>query len=227
MNTHTTPLRLRDRLLGLATLTTVAFGAVGCGTDASTTNSDTPAAAASQGSARVLSTLPADTDILAVLPARNGHDQTKVVVQLGFTPQAPGPCGGEGLDLSDATEVRSAVYTGESEGGMERAVALFSDSQDAQAAVAAVREDVATCDSARIATHLDEGTSPEVLRFVNAYDTGEGFAYELVAAGNVVVYTTTFFQSAQDAAVREETFELLAGDSEELLATVGESLAAS
>ncbi|MCW2792569.1 MAG: hypothetical protein JWO76_1667, partial [Nocardioides sp.] len=87
--------------------------------------------------------IPGSFPLTRGMPATNGHDGSPVTAQPGYDAQAPvAPCGSQPWDTETpvpASDVEQAIYTGESEGGEERVLALYADQDAAAEALDAIR----------------------------------------------------------------------------------------
>lgn len=159
--------------------------------------------------------IPADFPLTEGMPETNGHDGSPVVARDGYEPQAVGPCSGPAWDVSDALDSLSAVYTGESEGGEDRVISVFEDEAAATARMDALFTEAGSCTSARVEVVGEQRVvedGADVVRFVNAYDTGEGFLHQVSRVGNAVLYETTYFNGARDDTAVTTTLENAAAD---------------
>jgi hypothetical protein len=152
--------------------------------------------------------VPADFPLVQGLPEENIYSGTPVEAREGYEPQAPGPCRGEAWDVSGSLDVLQAVYQ-DTEGGIERSIAVFADDAEAAARVDAFAEQAETCrggGSTVVPLTSDLGEQSAV--FANVYDDGTATIYQLVRVGNAVLSTTTTFNGGGDPTVVEETRQL-------------------
>jgi hypothetical protein len=94
-----------------------------------------------------VTTIPADFPLTYGMPEKNGHDGSPVEARDTYEPQAVDVCEGEGWSPEEATDVSQATYTGESEGGQDRALALYRDDRAASTALTTLTAEVEACAS--------------------------------------------------------------------------------
>jgi len=167
------------------------------------------------------------------MPETNGHDGSPVTAEPGFAQEVPGPCGTEPWTPErpvPAVDGRQAIYTGESEGGEARTLAVYADDRSAQEALDAIDEAVATCDPGSggtviTASELPSDLGEESLVWMNAWGdrsgpTGDAHLHQVVRVGNALLLTSTFFGGAGDPAVVEATAADEAADAAGVIAAM-------
>lgn len=173
-----------------------------------------------------LQQIPASFPLTEGLPATNGHDGSPVTAHQGYDVQVPvAPCGSQpwALDAPVATvDAEQAIYTGESEGGEDRTLALYADEATAREALDAIRTPlVEGCTVPRTgiaSSELVSDLGEESLVYVDRYRdrgqfTGEANLFQVVRVGNALLVATTYFGGAGDDAVVDETAQHLATQS--------------
>ena len=203
--------RMRRRNHAVATVGIVAavtLVATPIALAATRTTSSTPPPAIRPPSVAWVQAVPADFPLTEGLPAKNGHDGSPVEARDGYQPQVVDICEGAGWDATGASDVRQATYTGESEGGSDRALALYPTDKDAQSALAAVESRVEACATQtagrkRFVEVLPSDAGDESLVFADHYtDGGDLSAVQLVRVGNAILFDTSYSigAPAQDTA---------------------------
>ena len=148
--------------------------------------------------------VPADFPLVQGLPEENVYSGTPVEAREGYEPQAPGPCRGEAWDVSGSLDVLQAVYQ-DTEGGIDRSIAVFADDAEAAARVDAMAERAASCsDRQTTVVPLASDLGDQSLVFANVWDDGgEAYLHQAVRVGNAVLYTTAYFNGGGDPDVLE------------------------
>lgn len=147
--------------------------------------------------------VPADFPLVQGLPEENVYSGTPVEAREGYEPQAPGPCRGEAWDVSGSLDVLQAVYQ-DTEGGIDRSIAVFADDAEAAARVDAMAEQASTCSDGRTTVvPLTSDLGDQSLVFANVWDVGEAYLHQAVRVGNAVLYTTAYFTGGGDPQVLE------------------------
>lgn len=207
-------LRRRNTALAVAGGTVAAVTAIGVPVALSQTGPDTesdPGLYATQGTdpraVEWRTEIPEDFPVLSGLPEENAYGGA-VEARDTYEVQAPGPCRGEAWDVTGSLDVLQAVF-GDTEGGIDRSLAVFADDAEAAARVDAFAEQAETCrggGSTVVPLVSDLGEQSDV--FVNVYDDGTATYYQLVRVGNAVLHTTATFNGGGDPEVLEYTREL-------------------
>jgi hypothetical protein len=166
--------------------------------------------------------IPAGFPLTEGMPATNGHDGSPVTAHPGYDPQAPvAPCGSQMWEpdtLVPASDVEQAIYTGETEGGEERTLALYADDEAAREALDAIRTPLAEpCTVPRTGIASQEVGSDlgeESIVYVDRYRdggefTGEAFLHQVVRTGNALLLVSTYFGGGGDDAVVAHTAQLV------------------
>ena len=151
--------------------------------------------------------IPQDFPMLENLPEENAYGGL-VEARDTYEVQSPGPCRGPAWDVAGSLDVLQAVF-GDTEGGIDRSLAVFADDTEAATRLDAFAEQAETCrggGSTVVPLTSDLGEQSAV--FANVYDDGTATLYQLVRVGNAVLHTTTTFNGGGDPAVLEQTREL-------------------
>ncbi|MDN4161112.1 hypothetical protein [Nocardioides abyssi] len=209
--------RMRRRRSIAGAMAVVAVTAASVGTPyaivSSQSDADLPTVSSAppgpdQRSTRWKDEIPASFPLTDGMPVTNGHDGSPVRVVRGYEAQVPGPCGQEPWDPDvpvEAVDIASAVYTGETEGGEQRTLALYASDDDARRVVQTTRVDVSACfgsTGAIQATELPGNRAAEgSIRYLNRWRdgdgfTGEGHLNEVSRAGNAVLFTSVYIAGA-------------------------------
>lgn len=164
--------------------------------------------------------VPADFPMLSGMPEENVYSETPVEVREGYEPQAAGPCREEPWQVTGALEVLQAVAQ-ETEGGIDRSLAVFADEAEATQRLDAFAERAATCtDRGSEVVPLVSDLGDQSLVFAHVYDDGTANLHQAVRVGNAVLYTTSTFNGGGDPAVVGETRELEQDRSAEVVAAM-------
>lgn len=164
--------------------------------------------------------IPQDFPMLSGMPEENVYSETPVEVREGYEPQAAGPCREEPWQVTGALEVLQAVAQ-ETEGGIDRSLAVFTDEAEAAERLDAFAERAATCtDRGSEVVPLVSDLGDQSLVFAHVYDDGTANLHQAVRVGNAVLYTTSTFNGGGDPAVVEETRELEQDRSAEAVAAM-------
>ncbi|MDF1602336.1 hypothetical protein [Nocardioides sp. YIM 152315] len=212
--------RMRRRNTALATVgavaavalvaTPIALAASGTGDAGGTPDpAETPTATA----VTWVTTIPPDFPLTSGLPETNGHDGSPVEARAGYEPQAVDVCDGEGWTPAETTDVQQATYTGESEGGQERTLALYPSERAAGLAMQSQTAQVQAC----VIASEGEGRSAEVISsdddtLVYAdhmSDAGDMFVHRVVRVGNALLLDSTYAMGGGDPDVVQQTADLL------------------
>ncbi|WP_300645014.1 hypothetical protein [Nocardioides sp.] len=151
--------------------------------------------------------IPADFPLVEGLPDTNVFSGTPVEAREGYEPQAPGPCRGEAWDVTGSLDVLQAVFQ-DTEGGIDRSLAVFADDTEAAARIDAMAEQAATCrDTETTVVPLTSDLGEQSLVFANVWEDGQTYLHQAVRVGNAVLYTTSFSLGGGDPAVLEDERE--------------------
>lgn len=151
--------------------------------------------------------IPENFPLVQGLPETNVFSGTPVEAREGYEPQAPGPCRGEPWDVTGSLDVLQAVFQ-DTEGGIDRSLAVFADDTDAAARIDAMAEQAATCrDTDTTVVPLTSDLGEQSLVFANVWDDGQTYLHQAVRVGNAVLYTTSFSLGGGDPAVLEDERE--------------------
>ena len=97
----------------------------------------------------------------------------------------------------------------DTEGGIDRSLAVFADDAEAAARVDEMAERAATCrDRDTYVVPLTSDLGDQSLVFAHVYeDGGMAYLHQAVRVGNAVLYTTSYFGGGGNAAVVEDERE--------------------
>jgi hypothetical protein len=212
--------RMRRRNNALAAIGGVAAVAIiatpiamaATGTNSGSRDPD-PAKTASETPVVWVSEIPTDFPLTAGMPTRNGHDNSPVTARPTYESQAPEVCEGAGWTDTGATDVSQAIYTGESEGGVSHAVAVYPTDREAGLTFMSLTTKIQACavqttDKNRRVEVLGSG-DPDSLVYADIYsDAGDHEAVQLVRVGNAIFEATTYgngvpAQQTADALVKD------------------------
>jgi hypothetical protein len=163
-----------------------------------------------------VTTIPAGFPLTDGLPETNGHDGSPVEARPGYHQQAVEVCADEAWTPDQTTDVQQATYTGESEGGQDRTLALYRTGRAAEEAMTTLTARVQQC----AAASAGEGRSAEVIAAdadTVAYadhvsDAGDMFVNRVVRVGNAVLLDSTYAMGGGDPQVVQQTVDLLEED---------------
>ena len=220
--------RMRRRRTALTTIGAVAAVAViatpiAMAANGSNTGGHTPDPAGTPTATHVtwVTTIPDNFPLTTGLPQTNGHDGSPVTAHGSYEQQSVDACADEGWTIAEATDVRQAIYTGESEGGQSRTLALYETDSAATRALSALTERVEECATAR----AGRGRHAEVVRA--ATDTlayadqvsaaGDMFVHRVVRIGNALLLDSTYAMGGGDPRVVRQTADLLEETSAEVI----------
>ena len=151
--------------------------------------------------------IPEGFPLVQGLPETNVFSGTAVEAREGYEPQAPGPCRGEAWDVTGSLDVLQAVFQ-DTEGGIDRSLAVFADDTEAAARIDAMAEQAATCrDTDTTVVPLTNDLGEQSLVFANVWDDGQTYLHQAVRVGNAVLYTTSFSLGGGDPGVLEDERE--------------------
>lgn len=204
-------LRRRNTALAVAGGTVAALVAVGVPVALTQTGGSTDGDSgllATQAPFEWRTDVPEDFPMLSGMPEVNVFSGTPVEVREGYDPQAAGPCREEPWQVTGALETLQAVAQ-ETEGGIDRSLAVFADADEAAERLDAFAERAATCtDRGSEVVPLVSDLGDQSLVFAHVYDDGTANLHQAVRVGNAVLYTTSTFNGGGDPAVVEQTREL-------------------
>jgi hypothetical protein len=211
--------RLRRRNTALATVAGVAAVAViatplAVAAGGHNSSNPQPVPPATQQATEWVTTIPADFPLTDGMPEKNGHDGSPVTARDTYEPQAVDVCeGGEGWAPDGAKDVSQATYTGESEGGQDRTLALYGDDGAATATLTSLTAQVEAC----AASSAGKNRSAEVvasdadsLSYVDHMsDAGDMFVHTVQRVGNALLLDSTYAMGGGDPQVVQQTVNLL------------------
>lgn len=214
-----TRMRRRNNVLaGVAAVAVVAVVATPLALLAGDRGSDGLQPAPDPPSVTWVQTIPADFPLTDGLPATNGHDGSPVTAHDGFEPQVPAICPGQEWTDAGAIDARQATYTGESEGGIDRALTLYPTEGEAELALTAYQAQVQACvvqtdgKKQRFVTTVPSQGGDVV--YANHYtEGGDAHVVRLVRVGNAILDESTYTMGAGDPAVVQDVADTLAQNS--------------
>lgn len=210
--------RLRRRNTALATVGGVLAVAViatpfavGAGGDGS--SNPQPVPPATQTATEWVTTIPASFPLTDGMPEKNGHDGSPVEARDTYEPQAVEVCEGEGWSPGEATDVSQAAYTGETEGGHDRTLALYSNDGAAATALTFLTTQVEACAAASDGkdrwTDVVESDADSLSYVGHMSDAGDMFVHTVERVGNALLLDSTYTMGGGDPQVVQQTVDLL------------------
>jgi hypothetical protein len=145
----------------------------------------------------------------------------------GFEQQDVDVCANQAWSTDGATDARQATYTGETEGGSDRVLAVYPTERDAELALEALDANTQACAAEtedakqRWVTVVPSDVGQGSLTYANHMsDAGDMFVVQVVRVGNALLRDTTYAMGGGDPQVVQQTADLLEENSAEVVASM-------
>ncbi|MGY2704550.1 hypothetical protein [Nocardioides sp. HB32] len=186
------------------------------------TSSEPPVAPSPSPSVTWVHEIPASFPLTEGMPAstktRDDYEQQAVDV---CESEAWNPDG-------STTDIRQAIYTGETEGGADRTLALYPSERDADAALQALDANVEGCAAQTTGKNRSAEVVPSeigdgsIVYADHMSDAGDMFVHQVVRVGNALLVDTTYAMGGGDPQVVQQTADLLEERSTDVVAAMCE-----